>query len=162
MVKRTFMAAEAASRRAMQPTQKAPDNRLQMLKLDIRQMADKLVQEDGKIDKSDVKALLQRATASGSLTKKDADDLDYVRTRYKDKFTSAALTAMNTVLGAFVQDEIKRMQEDQRKKKIEKHLVEIEERIEYLLKDRKMRDMNIDDKQRVLIKDIFGRGRNSV
>lgn len=146
----------------MKPLSSTPDTRLDMMKMDIRQMAAQLVADEGKIDKADVRAMLQRASANGRLSTKDAEDLQFVREHYKDKFTAAALAAVDTVLGAFVQDEIKRMQEEQRKKKIDRHVALIEERILYLLKDRKLRDMEIDIKQRVLIKDIFGRGRHSV
>jgi hypothetical protein len=136
-----------------------PDTRLQNLTLDIRQMAAKMVADDGKIDTDDVRQMLKRATAGGHLTHKHAEDLAYVRERYKDKFTAGALKVMTSVLGPFIEDQIKQMKENQRRKHIEKQVLDIEERIELLKKDRKLRDLNLDTKTRVLLTDMFGRRR---
>ncbi|MEW5853081.1 MAG: hypothetical protein AB2A00_30135 [Myxococcota bacterium] len=124
-------------------------------------MAAHLSADDGKLDKSDVRAMLVRATASGKLERKDAEDLCYVRERYKNQFTSQALAALDSVVGAFVQEELQRMKEKERQKKIDKHLLQIEERIEFLLKDRKLRELKVDDKQRVMIGDLFGRRKTA-
>jgi len=135
--------------------------KLQSVTADIRQLAATLHKDDGKIDKADVKDLLRRAMKDGQVSRKSCEDLLWVREKYKDSFTTQGLAAMNTVLSSFVQDELAKMKEDERKKKIENQLVEIEQRIEYVLKDRKMRDMQIDDKQRTIINDLFGRRARS-
>ena len=126
------------------------------IKQDIRQMAASMVREDGQIDKSDVKDLMRRAVADGHLDKKCAKDLVWVRERYADKFTAAALDVMNSVVGAFVEDEVKRMKEHERSRKIERHVAEIEHRIDLLKLDKKLRAMDVDTKQRFMITNMFG------
>lgn len=133
------------------------DSKLQSVTMDIRQMAAKLCQDDGKIDKQDVSAMLVRASDHGPVTKKDAQDLVWVRETYASKFTKAALVVMDSVVGTFVEEEMKRLKEKERTSKIEKHLVAIEERIAFNLKDRKMREMKVDDKQRVMLNELFGK-----
>lgn len=130
--------------------------RLLDLRVNIRQMAEGMVKEDGQIDKHDVKDLLRRATAGGKLDRKCAEDLVWVRERFADRFTSAALEVMNSVVGAFVDEEIKRMKEADRRRKIDRQLLAIEESIEWTKMDRKLRDMEVDTRQRFMITNLFG------
>ncbi|MBI5498488.1 MAG: hypothetical protein HY904_26035 [Deltaproteobacteria bacterium] len=130
---------------------------LQDIRMDIRQMAAKMVRHDGVIDRGDVKDMLRRATPDGHLSKKNADDLAFVCHKYKDHFTADALGALSMVLGAFADDQIKQAKEHEREKKIERHLLEIEDRIQLLMKDRKLREMDVDKKSRVIVTELFGR-----
>ena len=49
----------------MQVVKNPAHRKLLEMKLDIRQMADKMVQDEGKIDLDGVKAMLSRATDGG-------------------------------------------------------------------------------------------------
>ena len=132
--------------------------RLQHLTLDIRKWADEEVKTATKVDANDIMAMLKRAAGpTGSITVKQCEDLAWVRERYKDKFTAGALKIMTSVLGPFIADQLKQMKESQRRKKIDKQVLAIEEKVEFLKKDRKLRDLNLDVKTRVMLTDRFGR-----
>ncbi len=144
----------------MQVVKNPAHRKLLEMKLDIRQMADKMVQDEGKIDLDGVKAMLSRATDGGKVDKKCMQDLAYVRERYKDKFTAVALKVLSGALGPFVADQMKKMKEKERQSKIDRQVLKLEEHQEFLKKDRKLRDMEVGDKQRVLLTSFFGRSQS--
>lgn len=139
----------------------APKPTLVDLKMDIRQMAADMVKKDGEIDQGDVKDLLRRATAGGKLDHKCATDLKFVRERYKDSFTAEALSILSFVMAPFVEEEMKRMKEEQRRSKIDKQILAIEERITHLKLDQKLRDLEVDTKQRFMITNLFGQQKRT-
>lgn len=143
----------------MQVVKSASHRKLLEMKLDIRQMADRMVQDEGKIDLDGVKAMLSRATEGGKVDQKCMKDLAYVRERYKDKFTAVALKVLSGALGPFIADQMKKMKEKERQSKIDRQVLKLEEHQEFLKKDRKLRDMDVDAKQRVLLTSFFGRSQ---
>ena len=140
------------------------NSRKQSLVSDLRKLAKQRAQ-NGVFNKADVQALLQRAKADGSVSKTEAVDLSFVREQYSGIMTKDAANALDGFLSNWISDQIarearKQSKEKAREKKIEGQIEKIETEISHLQDwraevDQRMRSMNVDDKQRVIISSFF-------
>lgn len=131
---------------------------------DLRKLAD-LRARDGVFDKQDVEALLKRAGADGTVTKAEAEDLSFVRERYDDIMDVEAASFLDNFLSTWIADEMaraqrKRAKEKEGEKKAEAQIEKIEVQLDQLRDwrekvDQRLRDLQVDDKQRVLLTNFF-------
>lgn len=139
-------------------------HRKQALMSELRSMAEQRAQK-GVFTKTDVQELLQRARQDGSVSKTEAVDLSFVRERYSDIMTRDAAVMLDGFLSNWISDQIarearKQAKEKEREKKIEGQIERIDFHLEELQQwrtevDQRMRSMDVDDKQRVLISTFF-------
>ncbi|MFH1811025.1 MAG: hypothetical protein ABIJ09_19950 [Pseudomonadota bacterium] len=143
--------------------------RKQQILSELRSMAaDKA--KDGVFDRSDVEALLSRAKSDGEVTTVEAKDLSFVREEYAGIMTKDAASFLDGFLSSWIADQIgremrKREKEKEREKKIESHIERIDDGLEALQRwrdevDQRMRAMDVDDKQRVMISSFFNLKRD--
>jgi len=130
----------------------------------LRSMADAKVQEKGQLDLHDVDEMMHRASSDGSVTRDEAGDLNWVRVHYADKMTKDAAFALdhflsNWISGA-IHDQMQRDKDKAREKKAQDQIERIEQHHENLREwrvevDQRLRALEVDDKQRVVISQFF-------
>ena len=113
--------------------------------------------------------LVHRASADGSVTRDEAGDLNWVRVHYADKMTKDAAFALDHFLGNWISsaihDQMQRDKDKAREKKAEAQIERIEQYHDNLRDwraevDKRMRALDIDDKQRVMITQFFNLKRD--
>ena len=126
--------------------------------------ADEWCAKNGCIDLDGIEDLVHRAGSDGSVTRDEASDLNFVRVHYADKLTKDAAFALDHFLSnwisAAIHDQAKRDKEKAREKKAQDQIERIEAHHDYLREwraevDQRMRALDIDDKQRVMITQFF-------
>ncbi|MBN2359601.1 MAG: hypothetical protein JXR83_09095 [Deltaproteobacteria bacterium] len=116
------------------------------------------------LNRDDIVEMMHRASPRGPMSREMASGFNYLRVHYADRMSKDAAFGLDQYLSnwisAAIQEQTKRDKDKAREKKAQSQIERIEQHHEYLREwraevEQRMRALEIDDKQRVVISQFF-------